>query len=318
MRAIYLDVEAVPLGDGPELLERAGFVVEQAVARTSEEVIAAAQGAVALLVGDTPVAAAALDALPGVRIVSTLTAGTDHVDLAAARARGVWVASVPDATVEEVAVHALAMTLALLRELPAWDRHARSGGWSVAAAGPLRRPSTLTLGLVGLGRTGRRLAALAAPLFGEVVAHDPDVVAAWPAEVRRAGLDEVFAAADVVSLHAPLTPETAGLVDDRRLGLLGPQGRLVNVARGGLVDAPALRRALAAGRLAGAALDVLPDEPPDPADPLLRHPRVLLSPHVGFLSEEAVAERQAKQANNVIAWARAGRPVTVIVEGSSE
>ncbi len=315
---MYLDVvEGVDLHGAPAILEAAGFDVDCALARSDEEVIRAARGATAVLTGDSVVSAVAIASLPDLRIVATCTVGFDHIDLEAARSAGVWVCNVPDAATEEVAVHAMAMALALVRHLPQFDRHVRAGGWDYLATGDLQRPSTLTLGVVGMGRIGRRFAALAQPFFGRVVAHDPYVADdAWPSGVERAELDDVFATADLVSLHVALTAESQGLVDRRRLGLMRDHSYLVNVSRGGLVDHDALLAALDSGKLTGAGLDVLSAEPPQPSDPLLSHPRVLLSPHVAFLSIAAERGYYRSQAENVVSWFETGRPLTPVVEGT--
>ncbi len=317
-RAVYLDVVGgVDLHGAPAILEAAGFDVHRALARTDEQVIRAARGATAVLTGDSVVSAAAIAGLPNLRIVATCTVGFDHIDLDGARSAGVWVCNVPDAATEEVAVHAMAMALALIRHLPQFDRHVRAGGWDYLATGSLQRPSKLTLGVVGMGRIGRRVATLGRPFFGRVVAHDPYVDDdAWPSEIERAELDEVFASADLVSLHVALTAESQGLVDQRRLALMRDHSYLVNVSRGGLVDHDALLAALDDGRLTGVGLDVLSAEPPHPDDPLLSHPRVLLSPHVAFLSVDAERSYYRSQAENVVSWWETGRPLTPVVEGT--
>ena len=312
--AVFVDVVDCDLYDGPAVLEQAGFQVRSAVASTPEAVAEAAAGATALLVGDSPVTAEVLAAAE-LRIVATVTAGTDPVDLDAARDCGVWVANVPDAYTEEVAVHALAMMLSLLRQLPRYDRHVRGGGWDSLEGPRPARPSALTLGIVGLGRIGSRLAELARPLFGRLLGHDP--VSAAPAGVEAVTLERLLAESDVVSLHLPITDATRGLIGAAQLAAMRPGALLVNASRGGLVDERALVAALDEGRLAGAGLDVLAQEPPGPGSPLLRHPAVLLSPHAGFLSVRSEREGVARQAANVAAWAQTGRPLSVVVEGRS-
>jgi len=312
--AVYVDSVEANLHGGPERLHDAGFDVRVAVATTPAGVGEVAAGATALLVGDAPVDATVLDAAPSVRIVSTVTAGTDHIDLGAARERGVWVCNVPDASTEEVAVHALAMALALVRRLPAFDREVRAGGW-FSEGRRLRRASRLTLGIVGLGRIGAELGRLAGPVFGRVIGSDPAMDGSEAASgIPLLNLDRLLAEADVVSLHVPLTPSTRGLIDARRMALMRPGAVLVNVARGGLVDQDALCRALDEGRLAGAGLDVFAEEPP-PDGPLRRHEAVLLSPHVAYLSDEADRDLTAGQVENVVAWASGARPRSVVVEG---
>jgi phosphoglycerate dehydrogenase-like enzyme len=310
--AVFVDTVECDLYEGPNLLRDAGFEVRSAVARTPGEVAAAARGAAALLTGDAPVTDGVLAAIPELRIVATVTAGTDQVDVEAARERGVWVANVPDASTEEVAVHALAMMLALLRRLPRYDRHVRDGGWDALEGPRPARPSELTLGIVGLGRIGARLATLARPLFGRLRGHDP--VSAAPVGVEAVELDPLLSGSDVVSLHTPLTPQTRGLIGRVQLDRMRPGALLVNVSRGGLIDEAALLDALEGGHLGGACLDVLAQEPPGDS-PLLRHPAVLLSPHAAFLSARSEREGVVRQAANVSAWARDGRPLSVVVEG---
>src|SRR5207244_7392920 len=233
--AVYVDTVDADLHDGPGLLREAGFDLRVAVASSPREVAEAARGATALLVGDAPVTAEVLDAAPSLRIVSTVTAGTDHLDLAAARERGIWVSNVPDASTEEVAAHALAMALSLIRQLPRFDREVHAGGWDALSGRRPLRPSLLTLGIVGLGRIGTRLAAISRPLFGRMLGSDPAVATA-PEGVALVDLAELLADAHVVSLHLPVLPTTERLMDSVRLASMRPGALLVNVARGGLID----------------------------------------------------------------------------------
>lgn len=308
--AVYLDTASADPHDGPALLEAAGFACRTAIARTPEEVVAAAEGATALLIGDSPVTAEVLRALPSVGVVSTVTVGVDHIDVAEASRRGVAVAHVPDAVTEEVAVTALAMALGLLRHVHVLDRDVHAGGWDPFATGPRRRVSTCTLGIVGYGRIGRRLAELASPLFGRVVACDPVARVGAPAE--ELDLPGVLAASDVVSLHAPSRRGLPPLLDAAAIATMRPGAFLVNVARGDLVDTAALVAALDDGHLGGAALDVLAEEPPAADAVVLTHPRVVVNPHAAFWSTDAEAEAYAHQARNVIAWRESGQPLTPV------
>jgi phosphoglycerate dehydrogenase-like enzyme len=314
--AVYVDTVEIDCGEGPDLLRAEGFSVRSAVATTPADVLAAAQGADALLVGDSPITATVIAGLADrLRIISAVTAGLDHIDLEAARAAGIWVANVPDATTEEVAVSALSMALSLVRHVPFLDRETRAGSWDAFATGRRRRPSRLTLGIVGLGRIGRRLAGLATPIFGRVCAHDPTPASAWPDGIDRLDLLDLLAASDVVSLHLPALPGAPPLLDAAALARMRPGAFLVNVARGALVDTEALLAALDEGRLGGAALDVVAGEPPAFDAPVRRHPRVVLTPHAAFWSDEGEADAYARQASNVVAWKRGGRPPTTVVEG---
>ena len=184
------------------------------------------------------------------------------------------------------------------------------------ATGPLRRPSALTLGIVGLGRIGGALARIAAPVFGRILACDPYLpVSDWPEGVQAMDLEGLFRQSDAISLHVPLVGETLDLVDHRYLSIMPKGSYIVNTSRGRVVNLDHLLQALDSGRLAGAALDVLPEEPPPADHPVLRHPAILLSPHSAYYSVEAERELRRKVANNIISWASTGRPTYVVVEG---
>lgn len=311
--AVYTDVVDTDPTHGIELLERAGLATRVVGSADPGTIVAGAAGANALLLGYSPVDAAMLDALPDVRVVATQSVGTDTVDLEACRERGVWVTNVVGVADEEVASHALALLLALVRGVVALDRDVRAGAWDGTTV-PLRRLSELTVGVVGLGRIGSTFTTMVAPLVREVVGHDPAGVAV--AGVQTCGLDEVFARADIVSLHLPLTESTHGLVDARRLALMRPGGLLLNVSRGGLLDEAAVLEALDTGHLAGAGLDVLVEEPPRPGHPLVSHPRVIVTPHAAYLSQATVRAYVEVQARNVAAVLAGGRPANVVVEGT--
>jgi D-3-phosphoglycerate dehydrogenase / 2-oxoglutarate reductase len=245
---------------------------------------------VGLLVGtETEVRAADFDRLPVLQVVATCSVGFDHVDVEEAERRGIWVCSVPDYCVEEVADHALALALSLLRGVVVLDREVRAGSWDWQAAGELRRIRGTRFGVVGLGRTGRELARKAAALGFEVWGTDPalstEEIAATGA--RPAPLRELLAACHAVSLHVALTPETDGLLGAEELALMPDGAVLVDTARPQLVDLEALRRELESGRLGGAALDVIPVEPPTAEDPAPDWPRLIVTPHVAWYSAEA-------------------------------
>lgn len=304
-----VDTDPVP---GIELLERAGYATRVIDSADPRAIAEGAAGAQALLLGYSPVDAALLDALPDVRVVATQSVGTDMVDLDACRERGVWVTNVVGVADEEVASHALGLLLALVRGIVTLDRDVRAGDWDGTTV-PLRRLSELTVGVVGLGRIGSTFAAMVAPLVDQVVGHDPAGVGVDG--VQSCELDEVFARADVVSLHLPVTASTRGLVDARRLALMRPGALLVNVSRGGLLDEAAVLAALDSGRLAGAGLDVLVEEPPRPGHPLVAHPRVVVTPHAAYLSEATARAYVEVQALNVATVLGGGRPQHVVVEG---
>jgi D-3-phosphoglycerate dehydrogenase len=209
------------------------------------------------------------------------------------------------------------MALSLLRHLPWFDREVRASRWHYSGTGPLARVGNLTLGILGLGRIGKRMAHISRSVFGRVIACDPYVGDGdfFPDNIVRVDQETLFREADVVSLHVPLNDETRGMVGSRMLGLMKPGAFLVNTARGSVVNLDQLLEALDSRHIAGAGLDVLPKEPPEADHPVLRHPRVLLSPHAAFYSVEGEQELRRKAAQNLIDWARTGRPTYVVVEG---
>ena len=238
---------------------------------------------------DVPFSARDAAALPGLRVVVTASVGFDHLDVAGLAARGVATFCAPAYCSEEVADHALASVLALWRGIPRLDGERRAGHWDPPGLDALRRIAGSTLGIAGLGRIGRLLAARAHALGVEVLGYDPflpdDAIRA--AGATPVALDALLAASHAVSLHLPLTPESAGLIGARELARMRPRAVLVNVSRAGLVDLDALAQALRAGRLGGAAFDVWEDEPPRPGDARLDAPNLLLTPHIAWASEQA-------------------------------
>jgi D-3-phosphoglycerate dehydrogenase len=276
--------------------------------RTPEEVAAQAGDADVLINQYVPITGEVLEALPRCRLVVRYGVGVDNVDVEAAAERGVWVANVPDYGRDEVADHTLALAMALLRGVVVLDRSVRDGAWDLEGARPLRRLATLSWGVVGCGAIGRAVAGRAAGLGMRVLGYDLPQVESGP-PIRRVPLEELLAQADLVSLHAALTPSSRHLIGGDALAAMRPSAFLVNTARGGLVDAAALVAALDAGRLAGAALDVLEGEPPDELGwRLVRHPRVVATPHAAWYSEEAFHTLKTEVAREALRVLEGGRP----------
>lgn len=310
--AVYTDVVDTDPEPGIALLERSGIDVR--VLNTADPVAIAqhAGDADALLIGYSPVQAGLLNQLPQLQVIATQSVGVDMIDMPACRQRGIAVCQVPGAATEEVAMHAVAMTLAMVRGLPMLDRQVRVGVWD-GTSERLHRPSRLTVGVLGLGRIGRAYAQYMQPIAGRVVGYDPVAAAraAAPAGVDQLDLDDVLRASDVVSLHLPLTEDSSRLLSRDKLALLPDGAFVVNVARGQLIDAEALLELVDTGRLGGAALDVLPVEPPPAGDRLINHPRVLTTPHAAYLSASSAADYVVGQAQNVIDFF-AGKPANVV------
>jgi len=300
-----------------DLLARQGVEIEVANCRTEDDVIRAAKGVRGILLQYAPITERVVAALPDLGIVSRIGAGFDTIDTAACARHGVWVANSPDYGVGEVATHALALSLALVRNVVAWHRDVTAGTWHYTSAGPVKRASELTLGIVGLGRIGKRMAHVSRNLFKRVVAADPYLIDGdFPAYVERAALPALFEQADIVSLHVPLNDETRGMIDAGLLARMKPGSYLVNTARGAVLDVDAAVAALDRGTLAGLALDVLPQEPVRADSPLVAHPRVILTPHSAFYSVESEKELRRKAAQNLATWFSTGRPDYVVTAGT--
>lgn len=265
----------------------------------------------ALVVQFVPVGRVALAGATSVRGIVRCGIGVDTIDLAAAAEAGIPVARVPDYCIDEVADHTLALVLAVERAIPAL---AADDGWNFRAGGALRRLRGRTFGVLGFGQIARAVAARAAGFGYRVAAHDPaladEAIRAGGAEPRS--FEELLRGADVLSVHAPLTDSTRGLVGRAELALLPEEAVVVNTARGGIVDEDALVDALRAGRLRGAALDVLTTEPLPPDHPLRRVPGLLLTPHAAWYSEEAIPELRRKAFEAAVDLARGGTPAGLV------
>ncbi|SLN10039.1 D-3-phosphoglycerate dehydrogenase [Roseivivax jejudonensis] len=243
-------------------------------------------------------------AAPGLRAVVRYGVGVDNIDLDSARASGIYVANVPDYGAEhEVSDHAVALYLAVNRRIVSRDADVRAGTWGVGQGARIPGRRDGVLGLLGFGRIARAAATkFRAMGFARVLAHDPGVPAT---EMAAAGAtpadpDTICREADVISLHAPLVPDTHHVIDARRIALMKPTTILVNVARGGLVDEAALASALIDGRIFGAGVDVFEVEPPDPArSPLFRAPNTVLSDHGAWYSEASVDRLQTLAAQEL-------------------
>lgn len=270
------------------------------------ESLALLKNADALMVTLQKVTAEVVAALPRARIISRLGVGLDSIDIPAATAAGIWVANVPDYGVDEVSTHAAALMLTQLRGIPQLVNDTRQGVWNLPAVQPIRRFSQQTVGVLGFGRIGRAFATKAAGFGVRVIAHDPflsaDQISAGGAQPVE--LDTLFRESDFISLHLPLSADTKHIVNARSLGLMKPGAYIVNTARGGLIDEAALLEAVQNGRLRGAALDVLSSEPPPKDHPVLSKlvadPRILITPHAAWYSEEAMIDMRARGADEVV------------------
>ncbi|HXJ83498.1 MAG TPA: phosphoglycerate dehydrogenase [Candidatus Methylomirabilis sp.] len=252
-----------------------------------------------------------LAACPALRLISIWGAGTDNVDLVACRARGVTVTNTPGVNAHALAEHTIALMLAITRRIPAMDRDVRAGQWP---RGLLIQLEGKTLGLIGLGAIGSRVAALARPFGLRLLASTfgPDNGRAAALGAQHVGVEQLLRESDIVSLHLRLSADTEGYLSRARLGLMKPTAFLINTARGGLVDKQALIDALREKRLAGAALDVFHEEPVRPDDPLLALPDLVLTPHNGGMTREVIDNGVLRAVENVQLFL-AGRPRDLVV-----
>jgi D-3-phosphoglycerate dehydrogenase len=260
---------------------------------------------IALLVGpETPVGATELNTLPGVRIVAATATGFDHLDLEAIAAAGAWATHCPGYCDDEVAEHAIAFALDLLRGITLLDRSVRGGAWDQLEVKP-QRVAGAVLGIVGLGRIGRAVARRGTALGMRVIAADPLITAQDAGAVELMALADLLEAADVVTLHARLMDGSREMIGAAELARMRPGAFLVNCARAGLVDHAALGAALRCGALGGCALDVLPTEPPAGDEPALVWPRTLLNPHAAYYSPQSATAP----------YRLAGEAVAAVLEG---
>jgi glycerate dehydrogenase len=292
-------------------LERLGAVT--VFDRTAAgDVVGRAAAADAILTNKCPIGREQILALPSLKYVGVLATGFNIVDVVAARERGIVVANVPDYSTPNVVQATFALLLELTNHVGHHDATVHAGRWAACPDfcywdGDLVELAGLTLGIVGYGRIGRAVAAVGRAFEMRVIHHrrqaggDPDCV----------DLDTLFRESDVVSLHCPLTPETKGMVDARRLALMKPTAFLINTARGPLVVEADLAAALDAGRIAGAAIDVLSVEPPPASNPLLTAPRCIITPHIAWATRNARRRLIDVTAANLAAFA-AGAPRNVV------
>jgi D-3-phosphoglycerate dehydrogenase len=249
--------------------------------------------------------AAAITALPDLRIAAATSTGYDHLDLEAISAAGAWATHCPGYCTEEVAEHAIAFALDLLRGITLLDRSVRAGGWNLEPAPP-RRVSGTVLGIVGLGRIGRAVARRARALEMRVIGADPAVAENQIDGVEVMSLETLLAQAEVVTLHAMLVPGAPPVIGAAEIAMMRPGAYLINCARAGLVDGEALGAALRDGRLAGCALDVLSHEPPAGHEPEFGWPRTLINPHAAWYSP-AAADEPYRRAGEAVAAVLSGR-----------
>jgi D-3-phosphoglycerate dehydrogenase len=285
-----------------EVLSRIGADLQLASASTPEAVMAVAADADAILVTYAKITGDMIRQLSRCRIVSRFGIGVDNVDLEAATAKGIVVTKVPDYCIDEVSDHAMALLLAAARKIPMASNQVHGGTWKMPNFVPMFRLRGSVLGLVGLGRIPQLVVPKAKAFGLRVVAYDPfapDAVFA-SAGVEKVDFQTLLKISDFVSLHSPLTPETKGLMNAAAFKTMKKTAYVINTARGPVIDEAALAAALDAKEIAGAALDVMTQEPPG-SSPLFGRDNVIVTPHTSFYSEESLVDLQTKAAEEVAA-----------------
>jgi D-3-phosphoglycerate dehydrogenase len=272
--------------------------------KAPEQLIPQVASADALIVQWANINSKVIDAMPHCKVISRYGIGVDMIDLAAASERGIIVANVHDYCIEEVSTQTIGFILDLNRHTVIQNDHVRAGKWGVAPMpyGAPRRLKGQTLGIIGLGNIGRVVAQKAAGLGLKLLGYDPyakpEALAGLGVEL--VGLEELLRSSDYVSIHCPLVEETRKLIGAPQLALMQPEAYLINMARGPIVDQAALHQALIDRVIAGAALDVLEQEPPDPSEPLLQLGNVIITPHTSSWSRESIIQLRRGTAQNVV------------------
>lgn len=306
--AAEMDLEA-------ELLARVGAELVVAQCRSEQEVLEALVECDAIITQWAPVTRTVMERARRCRAISRNGIGVDNIDLAAARELGIAVLNVPAYCVPEVADHAMALLLALLRKVKPTLGMLERGEWGVGALTPIRRVDTLTLGIVGLGRIGSAVARRAGPFFRQIIACDPfiardcfDAVCSTP----RCH-EELWREADAITLHVPAKEDTFHMINADALAQMKDGVYLVNTCRGAVVDTEALVEALRSGKVAGAGLDVHEQEPLPADHPLRFMDNVILTPHVAYYSEESTLEARKQTCENLVRFFRGEEPISRLV-----
>ncbi|MFL6973893.1 MAG: C-terminal binding protein [Xanthobacteraceae bacterium] len=292
-------------------LKRVDPELRMAKSASVDDILAVARDADAVLVTYAKLPGELLRQLKRCKAIGRFGLGVDNIDVPAAKEMGITVTYVPDYCLQEVSDHAMALLLALARKIPLSNQLVQAGRWDMPAVVPIYRLEGRVLGLLGFGNIPRKLVPKAKAFGLRVITHDPyvgpDLLKSL--DVENVSLDELLQRSDFISVHAPLTPQTRGLVNADAFAKMKRGVLIVNTARGPLIDEQALVQALDSGQVGGAALDVLATEPPARDSPLLGRDNVVLTPHTGFYSVDALNELQTKCASDVARVLSGEQPV---------
>jgi len=297
-KVVITDCDHPDIEEEKKLFARIGAELIWAQAKEEKEILLACRDADGLLNQYALMTRRVLENLPRCKVIARYGVGVDSIDLRAATDLGIVVVNVPDYCVDEVALQSVTLLLSLVRKTVFFDQKVRSGQWDFRQGIPISRIRGKTLGLVGCGKIGLEVAKMMSGMGVRVMAFDPYLQKA-AGGIELVDLDTLFREADFISVHCPLNDSTRHLIGEKAFRHMEKRPLIVNTSRGPIIDETALIAALKEGRVSGAGLDVLEQEPPDPKSPLLAMENVIFSPHVGFYSEESIRELNRRTAEGV-------------------
>jgi glycerate dehydrogenase len=316
MRIVVLDGYTLNPGDNPwdELMRLGDVTIHDHT--PPEAIVQQCRGAQIVVTNKAPLSRPSIEALPELRCIAVTATGYNMIDIPAARERGIVVCNVPEYGTFSTAQHTIALLLELCHHVGLHAESVRAGEWVRSRdfaywKTPLVELAGKKMGIVGFGRIGRRVGAIAHAMGMEILSSSRRRGEGAEYPFAWAEIDEIFQRCDVVTMHCPLTEETKGLVNAKRLASMKPSAFLLNTARGGLVVETDLAEALRAGRIAGYAADVIGTEPMPAGHPLLNAPRCILTPHIAWATFEARQRCMAATVENVRAFIE-GRPIHVV------
>ena len=302
MKVVVTDFEYKSLEPEQEVLNKIGVKLTTAQCRTEEEVIEIARDADAIINQYAPITERVIENLEKCKVIARYGVGVNTIDVNAATERGIIVSNVTDYCIDEVSDHAFALLMSAARKVVQLNTAVKNGVWNFNEGVPIFRLRNRVLGLVGFGQIPQSLAKKAQAFGMQVIAYDPfiSIEVAENFNAKLVSLDQLCREADFVSIHAPLNEHTKGLISTCELEAMKKETFIINTARGPVIDEAALINALQKGEIAGAALDVVDNEPIEKGNPLLNMDNVILNPHVAWYSEEAQDELKRKTAQNVV------------------
>jgi len=296
-RTVFPDIELER-----KIIEDAGMEFMVTDASSPEEIADRAESVDGLLTAtDIAIDDRVFENLNDLQVIGSYGIGLDHIDLDTASRHDVAVSNVPDYCIEEVSTHALALLLSAVRKIPLYDQHVKGGNWDWKVGTPISRLQGSTVGIVALGKIGRRTAEKLGEFDVDIIAYDPyvdqDEMADY--DVEKVDFESLLQRSDVISVHIPLTDETEQMFDEAAFRAMKESAIFVHTSRGPVISENALVNALSSGEIAGAGVDVLPQEPPDDSQ-LFELDNVILTPHVAWYSEQSRQELQRKAAEEVV------------------